>query len=613
MRKSRRFGLIAAFAVSTVALPVVLVAGGGEAEADVTEQLLFSKGEEGYECIRIPALVRAANDDVLAFAEARHSADCDDVGDIDLVVKRSTDDGETWGDMEVVNSGSSDNWANPVPILEQETGRIVLLSVHNPADTARPRTPHVQHSEDHGATWSEPESIESDLDELDWGHFASGPGGGIQLERGDNAGRLVAGVNFSNPEDNAHGAGLIYSDDAGDNWQLGALDFIDDDVIRPQELSLFERTDGAVHADARENVNENPSDPVRVYAVSDDGGDSFSEDFAAYDDLPGTVKVQGSVLRLRASDTGDRYDRVLSAAPTDGELRKNMTIRSSFNDGRTWESISDGVEITSDRAAYSDMELLASGEIGLLYEGGSYPDGEAQDEIRFARFTEEDLGMPDDYSGTSTPDESGVGNDAILRDGASLSDDGRFGSAVSLGGNDHVHLPFAESLAVGAGDFTFATWVNYGASAGPQTILWAYGQGDDRSQLWLRAEPEDDRIRATVQSQENAAVVASPNAYDDGEWRHVVLKREGETISLYVDGEQVDGNGDASPDSISPARPFRMYLGQRLDGEHRFDGMFDETRLYKRGLSDEEIDSLYEDNADVDGDLVLHLPFEESD
>ncbi|MGH8791208.1 MAG: sialidase family protein [Stackebrandtia sp.] len=392
----KRAGAVAAIAAASVlALAMTFVTHSGSAEADVNEQVIFAKGDAGYGCFRIPAIVRAGNDDLIAFAEGRNSADCGDVGDIDLVMRRSADDGRTWGDIEVVNGGSENNWANPVPILDEESGRLVLVTVHNPAGDSRPRIPHVQTSDDDGNTWTEPRSLETDLAELgEWGHFASGPGGGIQLTRGENAGRLVVGINYSVTEED-HAAGLIYSDDQGESWQVGAQDVIDGGAIIPQELSLVELTDGGIYAVARENGNPDPANPVRAVAVGEPGGESWAAPFEAEPDLPGTKQVQGSALRLRASDTGDAYDRIIFAAPTYGTLRKDMTIRSSFDEGGTWQTVSEGTQITDSRAGYSNMTLLANGEIGLVYEGGAYPDGDANDTIRFASFTEEDLGLPD--------------------------------------------------------------------------------------------------------------------------------------------------------------------------------------------------------------------------
>ena len=51
---------------------------------------LFKSGENGYNTFRIPALVVTNEGTVLAFAEGRKNGSSD-TGDIDIVLKRSTD------------------------------------------------------------------------------------------------------------------------------------------------------------------------------------------------------------------------------------------------------------------------------------------------------------------------------------------------------------------------------------------------------------------------------------------------------------------------------------------------------------------------------------------
>ncbi|MGH3728611.1 MAG: LamG-like jellyroll fold domain-containing protein, partial [Micromonosporaceae bacterium] len=419
---------------------------------------------------------------------------------------------------------------------------------------------------------------------------------------GPHAGRLVAGVNFSDGA-GRNGASLVYSDDGGGTWRRGATDIRATTDIVPQELSLFERTDGGIYAAARDNNGTAAGD--RAYAVSSDGGGSFDAPFAMIAGLT-TPVVQGSTLRLRAADGGDKYNRVLFASPAHDTLRKDMTIWSSYDEGGRWTSTAPKL-ITSDRSGYSDMALLATGEIGLLYEGGAYPGGDARDQIRFARFVESDLGLPDNYSGTATPDLSGADNDAYLRGGATTTT-GRFFNAVNLDGtDDYVHLPFAESLALGAGDFTAMAWIRYGASTANQAILWGYGQ-DAAAQFWLRAEPTSNRIRGLINTGTAVASVSSSKSYNDNAWHHVALQRAAGQLRLWVDGAVV-ATVTAPAGSISPDRPFRMYAGQRLDGAHRFRGQLDEVRLYTRALTATEIAAIRSSNAATAPGAVLRLPF----
>jgi len=60
----------------------------------ISPDYIFISGQEGYHCFRIPATIVAPNGDVLAFAEGRTN-NCSDAGDIDLVFKRSKDQGRT--------------------------------------------------------------------------------------------------------------------------------------------------------------------------------------------------------------------------------------------------------------------------------------------------------------------------------------------------------------------------------------------------------------------------------------------------------------------------------------------------------------------------------------
>jgi sialidase-1 len=573
-----------------------------QAQAAITQTVLFNKGDAGYGCYRIPAIVKTKAGTLLAFAEARR-AWCADSQEIDLVLRRSDDDGRTWSATQTVLSGTDGDpnavatRGNPAPIVDYETGRIVLLTTMDPGTTSRPRTPYVQFSDDDGKTWSKAKNIGGMIDDPAWGWYATGPVHGIQLTRGAHAGRLVAGTNYDNGAGKNAGQ-LVYSDDHGETWHKGATDLRSD--ATPQEISVVEKVDGGVYAGARNNAGT--SGASRMAAVSNDGGQTFAAPFATIAGLT-TPVVQGSLQRLRAVDQGDKYNRILFASPADPDRRRYLTIRSSFDEGMTWQTVAEGARITSDWSGYSDLTILDTGEIGLLYEGGAV---DARDQIRFARFTENDIGHPDAPLGATTPDVSGLHNDSYLR-GAPIVVAGKFGQARDFDGvDDALQLPFAESLAVGAGDFTAMAWIKYGASTAPQAIFWGYNI-NEFSQFWLRAEPADGRIRGLITTGGNTAAVQTSIAYNDNAWHHVALQRKAGTLSIWVDGTQAASV--ASPTgSVSPGRPFKMYVGQRLDGAHHFDGSMDEVRLYKRALTATELNSIRTTNSTTVPNVVLDLP-----
>src|SRR4051794_33168927 len=89
-----RFTLTAVFTTAALLLAQPSPAGADQATPTATfeQQVLFRASQDpGYSCYRIPAIVRTLRGTLLAFAEGRKD-NCGDAGDIDIVVKRSTDD-----------------------------------------------------------------------------------------------------------------------------------------------------------------------------------------------------------------------------------------------------------------------------------------------------------------------------------------------------------------------------------------------------------------------------------------------------------------------------------------------------------------------------------------
>ena len=91
---------------------------------------VFVEGDAGYAGYRIPVIVRAADGALLAFAEARRN-DKRDAGDIDLVMRRSTDGGRTWGPMTIVWDDGANTCGNPAPVVIGRKGEIVMLATWN--------------------------------------------------------------------------------------------------------------------------------------------------------------------------------------------------------------------------------------------------------------------------------------------------------------------------------------------------------------------------------------------------------------------------------------------------------------------------------------------------
>ncbi|HZX01951.1 sialidase family protein, partial [Kribbella sp.] len=180
---SARLAAAALLVFAGLTAPPARASSSGPAAPFVDDSVLFQQKTDGYSCFRIPAIVHAANGDVLSFAEGR-VADCGDDGDIDIVLRRSTDGGKTWGPLRVVSDGNGSTHGNPVPIVDNRTGRVVLVTTHNgpePCTNGCDRDPYVQTSDDNGATWTAPREL-TDAKLPSWNFwYATGPMHGIQL------------------------------------------------------------------------------------------------------------------------------------------------------------------------------------------------------------------------------------------------------------------------------------------------------------------------------------------------------------------------------------------------------------------------------------------------
>ncbi|MFD7241696.1 exo-alpha-sialidase [Streptomyces massasporeus] len=596
LRARLRSTLTAAVAAGALLAPAAPAHGQPVAAApEFDQQVLFKASQDpGYACFRIPAIVRTTSGTLLAFAEGR-VLNCGDAADIDIVVKRSTDGGRTWGPLQVVTEGAGDTHGNPAPIVDRGTGRILLAETYNTGRTdagncAVPcdRTPHLQYSDDDGRTWSEPRDLSDEILPEHWNSwYATGPVHGIQLTRGKHAGRLVFGVNtetWNGSRVSANHAALVVSDDGGDSWRVGATDtwpIGQDGVFRqkPSEVTLTERADGALLVSGREQDGTDLGH--RSQTVSTDGGDSFATPFRDLPDLY-TPQVQGATLRLG--------DRMLLSAPADPDRRRTMMVRSSYDGGRTWESVDRGTVVTTDWSGYSDMAAVGGGAVGLLYEGGAV---DARDEIRFARFTEDWL-KPRRGADPTTRDAAAGAKPAAVLGGAGRTAGVRGGALSFDGTDDAVRLPYRSRLPLGDGDFTASLHFRYTAMTGEQPFLWMGGIGTTQPQIWLRGEPASNRVRGLITTRSGATTVRSASvsadgAHNDGRWHHLALRRGGGRLTLFLDGEAI-GTADV-PGSVSRNSPFGVHIGQRMDSRAFLTGAIDDVRVWNRALSDQEVAS----------------------
>lgn len=355
------------------------MAGAALAASEKEPVDLFTAKAGGYALYRIPGIVTTRSNTVLAYCEARRHTGSD-WDDIDLLIRRSTDGGRTFGPA----------WAAPhIPGVERNPvanehrqGKPEWRTYNNPvAIAARDGKVHFlfcaeyarvfyMSSRDGGRTFTTPVEITAALEPLRsryaWRVVATGPGHGIELA----SGRLLVPVWLALGTQGPHGPSCnttIYSDDGGRSWHAGELAIPDQpDFPSPNETALIEHADGRVTLNARTPSPRNR----RAISISPDGisrwsAPHFDETLTDPVCAAGLVRVprkKGPPLWAFSNpDSTTRAD----GKPGASKDRRNLTLRISRDEGATWTLVR---VLDPGPSAYSDLAALRDGTLLCYYE-----------------------------------------------------------------------------------------------------------------------------------------------------------------------------------------------------------------------------------------------------
>jgi sialidase-1 len=337
----------------------------------VEEQHVVFEPDSFYASMRIPALVMSDKGTLLAFCEARIGT-ASDWADMDLVLRRSTDGGRTWGKMQVI--GSSRNKSGPVgnpnPIVDKN-GKIHLLYQRDYAAT------FYTYSDDDGLTWKESKNITPVFDEFkpeyNWNIVATGPGHGIQLKNG----RLLSAIWMANAavvnNRRRHApscVATVYSDDGGNTWKRGGI--VADStaaISNPNESMPVQLEDGRVLMAIR-----NPgSIKRRAFSISNDGISNWSA--VRFDSALFDPTCMASIIAVPARNKNEKPSIVFinpDSRHIEKTPRQNLTAKVSYDDGNTWPVQK---VLNSGASGYSDLAIGPDGMLYCLYETNTVSKG----------------------------------------------------------------------------------------------------------------------------------------------------------------------------------------------------------------------------------------------
>lgn len=554
--------------------------------------VLFNMGDYDSQYWRIPALVTAADNSLVAVVDKRGSSLGDLPNTISIMSRRSTDNGKNWSEPVVVaQGGNGKTYGDPAVVLDKKTGNLICMFVGDQglwnATPYNRQGIYVSKSTDNGVSWSEPVAITDQVyaNHSSWYAGFAGSGHGLCLK--DGRLMFVLAIRATS----ATGVPLhnyaIYSDDGGDNWTLST----NAATTAGDEAKVVELEDGDILMSIR-----NPSKGNRIFCKSTDRGQTWGK--AYFKTELKDPACNGDIIRYSYStDEGSEgKSRLLHSLPESTTTRENVTIYLSEDDGETWpikKRLVDGY------SAYSSLTVLSDGTIGALVEEGKWDSnlpGEDGFQLVFYRFTMDWL--TSDVTEPPVVSEGTLqlnGTDRYMR--IPSADDFNIAIGESYTVTCKVKMPFSGSSC------RFVSKRSYTGTTNSGTVGW---------EMW-------GDMNASTRFSTNLSPAGSPwggkgngtgVTFTENQWVHLtwVFDWNENTTNIYVDGVL----GESKPlhadfQSKSLENNFDVLVGagySNSDGSasvpaYFMNGEMDDLRFYNKALTLDEIKA--DMDATVDG------------
>ena len=310
------------------------------------QNLFDASISQNIACYRIPSIISTNNEVLIAAIDERNKS-CSDLKwnrDINIVIRKSYDQGKTWSKIEkIIDFPIGQSASDPSMIVDRFTNEIFLFFNYMNLDNAKDvyRLMLIK-SLDEGENWSKPIDITNQITKKEWKNdfmFITS-GRGTQTKEGT---LLHCLVNLNN------GTHVFGSNDHGKNW------FLFETPLKPgDESKIVELTNGNWLVNSRVNSNG-----FRYSHLSKNNGLTW-ESYKNNDLIdPG---CNASILNY-----DDNF--LLFSNAYNSSSRKNLSISLSKNSGKNWIK---NKTIYGGESAYSSMIKLKNGDIGLFFEKDNY-------------------------------------------------------------------------------------------------------------------------------------------------------------------------------------------------------------------------------------------------
>ncbi|MYB93565.1 LamG domain-containing protein [Candidatus Poribacteria bacterium] len=208
----------------------------------------------------------------------------------------------------------------------------------------------------------------------------------------------------------------------------------------------------------------------------------------------------------------------------------------------------------------------------------------------------------EEFKGDTVIEKSGRGYDGAINGKVTQSDDGKFGKAAEFASTSFLDLdgPNIADDDIPTEGMSIVAWINvknvtdmaiFNARAGDGTWLVHPEARGDGNYRWLNRGPNPNRTIFDIRGGNNKAK----------EWIHYAgtYSRADALAVLYINGKNVGEEPARLDTPIAGDWDQGARVGYNIDNNRPFAGLMDDLNVWKRGLTEEEVNAIMNDGVEA--------------